>query len=38
MIFVIIGKTTIKYWIINKNKLSEIKEDLISYEYTTEDY
>lgn len=32
MIFVIVGKTTIKYWIINKNRLSEIEKDLISYE------
>jgi integrative and conjugative element protein (TIGR02256 family) len=32
MIFAIVGITTIKYWIINKSRLSEIKEDLISYE------
>lgn len=32
MIFVIVGETIIKYWIINKKRLSEIKEDLISYE------
>lgn len=32
MIFVIVGQTTIKYWTMNKNKLSEIKKEFISYE------